>query len=174
MRRAFHIPPSSLWMGPPLFLARSVYGGRTLCIARRVLAGRLAGPALEGIRKGASHNPARHMTPAFSSRSGFTSDKGGTPETAFAALLLGINQGQGTSTFTPTSSPAARPATSWVTLRSRRGAAIRQRPRLYDFAGLAPEAEGYSRSRLSAHRSSHCCSATRWHAVTVRHVLARA
>ena len=49
----------------------------------------------------------------LSSRARFTSDNGGTPETAFAALLLGINQGQGASTFTPTSSPAARPAISW-------------------------------------------------------------
>ena len=36
-----HFPQRAVDGAPPLFLARSVYGGRTLCIARRALAGRL-------------------------------------------------------------------------------------------------------------------------------------
>jgi hypothetical protein len=45
-----HFPQRAVDGDPP-FLARSVYGGSTLSIARRALVGRLAGPALEGMRE---------------------------------------------------------------------------------------------------------------------------
>ena len=53
MRRTFHISPSALWMGPAFPGAQQCTVVVPCAFERRALAGRLAGPALEGMREGA-------------------------------------------------------------------------------------------------------------------------